>query len=193
MFSEYIESIFKNFANKYKFLISTIQINYVVLIGKEFDIVTSYDDREDELFIGFDLSKYNKLKNYSNELQFPVLLDSEVVCKIYNTLIPILEIDKNLNFEEQISIKYKRFEVLWNELIKHENYSDVLLNTLIEQRIEFKNLKDREAFNLILIKAHNLFKNHEYENTVELLMPFKERLNEYYKKILDYSLNKIKK
>ena len=98
MFSEYIESIFKNFATKYKFLISIIQINYVLLIGKEFDIVISYDDREDELFICFDLSKYIKLKSYSNELQFPVLLDSEVVCKVYNTLIPILEINKNPKF-----------------------------------------------------------------------------------------------
>ena len=77
--------------------------------------------------------------------------------------------------------------------MKHENYSDVLLNTLIEERIEFKNLKDKEALNLILIKAQNLFKNHEYENTVELLMSIKERLNEYDRKILDYSLNKIKK
>ena len=190
MFLEQVKSIFGDFASRYEFLVKIISDNYILFIANDFDIIVSYDNREDEIYIDFDLSRYFKIKEYSHELKFPVLLNIDNVCK--HLEIPISDFikDRSLSLEERVNLKFKQLIIVWNYLIQNKNYKDILSNILVEERIELKKYNELQNLKSIIAKAHDLFKTREYEKTIELLGPHIEKLGEHDKKILEYSLKK---
>jgi hypothetical protein len=190
MFISIVKSIFEVFAKTFEFLIQKVNDNCVLFIANDFDIIITYDDRENEIYIDFDLSKYINSKQYSQELQFPVLLNLNKICMYLEISLSDFLNDKNLNLEERVRLKFKQFEIVWNELMQHENYKDILWSILLKERIELKNSNELQNLKNIIAKAHNLFKKHEYEKTIELLRPHFDYLGEYDKKIFEYSLKK---
>lgn len=194
MFTKTVKSIFSKFVESYRFTFLTNEIinNQVILNSIDFDIIISYDEREDEIYIDFDMSRYMKAKKYHSELQFPLYLNIDLICQKLNVLLSDCLDNKNRSLEERLKSKFNIFQIVWDELRKQNNYKGLLIDMLIEERVSlnelnlFQNLKD------VISNAHDYFKSHEYEKVISLLTPHNGILNEYDKKILDYSIKKVR-
>jgi hypothetical protein len=188
MFSETIKIIFEKFSKLNNFSCKAKDENWIVLISKDFDILITYDPRESEISINFDLAKYFKQKKYPNELQFPLLLDLNILCSYLLISMKDFQDIATPSFQERIKVKYRQFIIAWNQLMDTPGYKDVLSEVLIEERKKLKAILELEKEKKILEKAHGLFKTKKYVQVVDLLDPLRDKLNEYYKKVLDYSL-----
>ena len=191
MFSTQVIIIFGNFASKNDFLIKEINHTCVNLVATDFDIIVSYDDREDEIYIDFDLSKYFKIIEYPQELQFPIFLNIDNVSKHMEVSSSSFIDNKRLQLMERLKIKFEKFEIIWDNLILNEDYEDFLSSILIKERIEMRKISDLQNMKTNLEKARNLFKTNDYKRVIELLSPHKEKLSAYDLKILKYSLKKM--
>lgn len=190
MFSKEVELIFGEFVKKNKLFVKVETNNYVLLIDNDFDIVVSYDNREDEVFTGFDLSRYLERKGGTSDLQFPMFLDIDSVCEYW--AIPVgFPSSKNLSLEEKISFKLKQLEIVWNSFIGRRNYKDSLIELLLRERIKLKEANDSQELHALIGNAHDSFKLRDYKKTVELLRPHLDKLSEYDKKIFEYSIKKV--
>lgn len=193
MFKEIVKLIFGEFVELYMFNFVTNELlsNQVILTSTDFDIIISYDEREDEIYIDFDLSRYMESKKYTEELQFPLYLNLDVICQSTNIRTADSCDYKKNSLEERIKVKFNLFQIIWIELVKQKNYKDVLSDMLILERIRLKELNLIQSLKAVLAKAHDFFKSHEYEKVVSLLTPHREILSEYDKKILIYSMKKV--
>ncbi|MFN5309306.1 MAG: hypothetical protein ACK5C0_07610 [Candidatus Kapaibacterium sp.] len=194
MFINTVKQIFSEFVelHGFTFIENEFTSNQVVLKSTDFNILISYDEREDEIYIDFDLSTYMKLdKNYEG-LQFPLYLNFEVIHQHTDIFSLDMYSCKNYTLEERVKIKFNIFKSFWSEFEKEKNYKDILSSILFEERIRLKDLNYQKNLKKIIIKAHDFFKSHEYGKVISLLTPHREFLSEYDKKILDYSMKKIK-
>lgn len=190
MFSELVELMFNDFANANGLLVKKETNNYVLLVDNDFDIVVSYDEREDEVFTGFDLSRYLERLRYPDDLQFPMFLSIGNVCEHWGIKVGISN-DKNLSLEDRVLLKLKQLEIIWHTFVGRQNFKDILAELLLGERIKLKEATDLQKLNSLIGKAHDFFKLKDYKRTVELLTPHIDKLSEYDKKIFEYSLKKM--
>jgi hypothetical protein len=187
MFSEKVKELFTQTLPKDTFQLKKINEWNSIFTSTDLDILITYDEREHEIYVNLDLSKYFKLKNYLNELQFPLYLNVDIV---YNHLKGFRNESTVSTLAEGLKIKYSQFTLAWNELIRNPDYKEILADLLKEERKKLKAQIQLEQIQKLLDLAHISFKAKDYKKTIDLLNPIKDNLGKYDKEILNYSLKK---
>jgi hypothetical protein len=80
---------------------------------------------------------------------------------------------------------------IWDKILRHKDYKDLLATLLINERVKMKQLKELDKMKKEIAIAHELFKSKNYKKTYELLVQYKGSLSEYDKKVLNYSYKQI--
>lgn len=191
MFSTLAKSTFAVFADANGFSDKVVDDTYILLSSLDFDIIVSYDQRENEVSVDFDLSRYSIPKKHLEEMQFPVLLNINSVSKYLGISVSDFMDDRHLSLEERVRLKLLHLEAIWNRIGQNQSTKDVLSSMLMDDRIQFRKEVEQQHLKRTVAKAHSCFKAHEYEKTIDLLKGHREQLSEYDRKILEYSLKRI--
>lgn len=192
MFSNIVLLAFKEFieTNKLSFLKYSLNENYVILSTIYFDILVSYDEREDEIYIDFDIERSAENQTYAQKCQFPLYLSLEAICKHLFIQQFNFDNDKSITLQDRLKLKFDLIQTAWNELIKLGNYKEVLSDMLIKERNMLRNINESQQLKTIINRAKDYFKLKRFEEVVLLLNSYKEELNAPEQKILDYSIKK---
>ena len=191
MFLTLVKKIFGKFALSNTFLIKEVQENYSILYSKDFDIVVSYDDRDNEINVDFDLSRYHKVKENPHNIGIPVFLNIDPVlnyCKVQKDKFCD---DKTKDLQTRLEIQFLKLEAIWNILKKQSEYKDILSEELLNLRKKYNKKNENIKKTSPIEKAKKLFKEREFDKVVELLLPIKEELNNHDLKVLDLSIKRM--
>ncbi len=191
MFLTLVKNIFGKFALSNDFLIKEVQENYSILYSKDFDIVLSYDDRDNEINIDFDLSRYNKVKENPQNIGIPVFLNIDLVLNYYKIQKDKFSDDKTKGLQTRLEIQFLKLETIWSILNKQLEYKDILSEQLLSLRKQYNAINENQKKTITIEKASKFFKEKKFNKVVEMLLPIKEDLNNHDLKVLNLSIKKM--
>ena len=192
MFSDYVKMIFDDSLKKDGFTFREINKDRTIFSSNDFDILITYDEREENIYIDFDLSRYFEKKKYPNKLQFPIYLNIDNIYTQLGYSLNDFSNTKGGNIDDRLKLKYRQFIFIWKEILSHEEYTEFLSTLLINERLRLKDINHLNEVRRNIDIAHKLFKSKNYDKVYQILVQYKEHLNEYDKKILDYAIRKKK-